>query len=73
MFSGADMTYTYPSGDQVYVVGINYICQDFHGEMLAETDETTELKWFALDDLPSEISPLDKRPLQAFLEHVRKG
>jgi len=73
VFSGADMIYTYPNGDQVCIVCITYICQDFHGEMLAESDETAELKWFDIDDLPKQINPTDKRPLQAFLENVRKG
>jgi 8-oxo-dGTP pyrophosphatase MutT (NUDIX family) len=29
VISGEDMLYTYPNGDQVYIVGIYYACSDF--------------------------------------------
>ncbi len=71
VFSGEDMLYTYPNGDEVYVVTVIYICQNFSGELLAETNETVALKWFDLDDIPKEISLLDKKPIQAFLEYIK--
>jgi 8-oxo-dGTP pyrophosphatase MutT (NUDIX family) len=37
LFSGEDMRYTYPNGDKVSIIGINYICSDFSGELLSET------------------------------------
>ena len=72
VFSGENMMYTYPNGDEVYIVGINYVCRDFSGELLPETDETSELKWFDTDNLPDDISPLDIEPLKAFIEYVKK-
>lgn len=73
VFSGEDMLYTYPNGDQVYIVGIDYVCNDFSGEPVMETDETLELKWFDIDNLPQEISLPDTRPMHAFVEYVQRG
>lgn len=70
VFSGEDMLHTYPNGDQVYIIGIDYICREFTGQMLSQTDETLELKWFPLDALPapSEVTPPDRRPLMALVK-----
>ena len=72
VFSGPDMAHTYPNGDQVYIVGVSYICQEFSGELLAENDEVAELRWFAVDDIPQDINPTDKRPMAAFVDWVKK-
>lgn len=71
VFSGEDMRYTYPNGDKVSIIGINYICYDFSGELLSETNETLELKWFDIDNLPKEISPPDRKPLRAFIDFIK--
>lgn len=71
VFSGENMMYTYPNGDEVCIVGIIYICRDFSGVLLPETDETSELKWFDIDNLPQQINPPDIEPLSAFLQYVQ--
>ena len=73
VFSGENMMYTYPNGDKVYIVAINYVCCDFSGELLPETDETSELKWFDIDDLPKDINPPDTEPLNAFVEYIQRN
>ncbi|SFL06939.1 ADP-ribose pyrophosphatase YjhB, NUDIX family [Paenibacillus sp. 1_12] len=72
VFSGDNRMYTYPNGDEVYIIGIIYICRDFAGELLPKTDETVELKWFDIDDLPKEISPLNVVPMQAFVDYIKR-
>ena len=72
VFSGADMTYTYPNGDNVQNVAIQYVCQDFSGELLSQTDETLELRWFDVNDLPQDISPPDKKMFQAFIDYTKR-
>ncbi|MDR3121935.1 MAG: NUDIX hydrolase [Clostridiales bacterium] len=57
IFSGRELYYTYPNGDQVSIVDIAYLCEDFSGEMKAQTDETSDLRWFEIDNLPENISP----------------
>ena len=71
VFSGEDMIYTYPNGDRVQITGAVYVCEDFSGEVAAETDEALELKWFPVDQIPDDISPPDKKSFQAFQEYIR--
>jgi len=35
VFSGESMMHTYPNGDEVYIVGVTYICHDFSGELFS--------------------------------------
>ena len=67
IFSGEDMHYIYPNGDEVYVVEALYICRDFEGELRVQEDEALEQRSFDLDHLPEEITPLNRRPLQKLL------
>lgn len=71
VFSGNDMRYIYPNGDKVSVVEIIYVCNSFTGDIHPETEETLELKWFDIDDLPQDISPPDKKAFQAFVNFYR--
>lgn len=73
IFSGDDRMYTYPNGDEVYLIGIIYMCNDFSGELLSETDETLELKWFDIDNLPQEISPTNIKPLESFVQFIKRA
>lgn len=70
--SGEDMLYTYPHGDKVYIVDISYICRDYSGEPTVQASEVQELRWFALDALPDNISPPSRRPLLAFAERMMR-
>lgn len=72
VFTGKEMLYTYPNGDQAYIIGISYICEDFSGELLAETNETAELRWFDVNRLPEEISPPVRKPMAAFAKWAQK-
>jgi 8-oxo-dGTP pyrophosphatase MutT (NUDIX family) len=64
IFSGPELYYKYPNGDEVYNVTIVYLSRDFrHGSGdPRQTDveinnEHTEFRWFAVDEIPEDISP----------------
>ena len=57
--SGAETNYVYPNGDEIYVAGIVYICRKFHGDMKVQEDEVITQRFFAEDDLPEELDPLN--------------
>ena len=71
IFSGKNMMYTYPNGDSVYIIGISYLCEDFSGTPLTETDETIDLQWFDIDSLPSNISPPVIEPLKYCVNYLK--
>jgi mutator protein MutT len=71
VFSGKDMHYVYPNGDEVYIIDIVYICRDYSGVLKAEQSEVSELRFFAVDNLPENISPPQRKPLMRYVERKK--
>ncbi|KOO46655.1 NUDIX hydrolase [Priestia koreensis] len=67
-FSGKEFYYEYPNGDQVYNVVSTYICRDYEGELNPDPVEVKDLRFFSLDELPSEISPPERPIIERFLK-----
>jgi len=57
VYSGPELYYRYPSGDEVYNVTAVYLCRNFSGTIEVDPAEGTEAAFFAVEDLPSDISP----------------
>ena len=57
----------YPNGDEVSYVILLYICRDWTGEPRPQPGEVEELRFFAPDQIPENISPVSRRPLNQFL------
>lgn len=70
VFSGPDFFYTYPSGDQVYNVSIIYESHDFAGQM-GKNGEHSAFRFFAVDEIPEEISPPVKPIIQEWVSGHR--
>ena len=68
VFSGEDMTYVLPNKDEVSNIDIVFVCTDFTGDVITSTNETTDCKWFSIDNLPENISPPNVRPLNRFVQ-----
>lgn len=67
VFSGPEMAYTYPNGDLASIVDVVFVCRAWSGEMLPQDGEVSELRFFAPEDLPENISPPNIPALKAFL------
>ncbi len=67
VFSGPDMHHVYPNGDEVSNIDIVFICREYEGVIRPQTDEVLELKFFALDEIPVDITPPNVRALVAFI------
>lgn len=65
IFSGPELYYKYPNGDEVYNVTIVYLSHDWHGNIRLNA-EHTEWNWFELDEIPQDISPPIKPVIQTF-------
>jgi 8-oxo-dGTP pyrophosphatase MutT (NUDIX family) len=57
IFSGPELHYVYPHGDEVYNVDTVYVSDDFEGELNADAVEVSELRWFPFNDVPENLSP----------------
>ena len=67
--SGEKMHYIYPNGDEVYIAEIVYICNKYKGELKVQEEEALEQRFFDLDKLPDNISPINREVLQRLVEY----
>jgi 8-oxo-dGTP pyrophosphatase MutT (NUDIX family) len=63
VFSGPELYYRYPNGDEVFNVSAVYVSDDFHGLLDMLDGEALELRFFEPDKLPHPIS----EPVQPIL------
>lgn len=57
VFSGPELHYVYPNGDEVSNVDVVYLCRDYSGTLHAQEEEVDALRYFAAQELPDNISP----------------
>jgi ADP-ribose pyrophosphatase YjhB (NUDIX family) len=67
VFSGPELYYKYPNGDEVYNVTIVYLSRDTIGE-ISLNEEHTEWRWFAPADIPDDLSPPIKLVIEKFIK-----
>jgi len=67
VFSGPELYYKYPNGDEVYNVSIIYLTHEWQGEVRLN-DEHTGSCWFTAADIPENISPPIKPVIERFIE-----
>ena len=73
VFSGPDMHFVYPNGDEVSNVDIVFICRDYEGALTPQNDEVLELKYFSADELTDDmISSPNLRALRTFFEKEKQ-
>jgi len=65
VFSGPELYYKYPNGDEVYNVTIVYLSRDWSGEIKLN-HEHTEWRWFAANETPEDVSPPIKPVIEQF-------
>src|SRR5690242_4574300 len=44
--------HTYPNGDQIQVIDVAFRCRPIGGEARVNDDESTDVRWWPLDNLP---------------------
>jgi ADP-ribose pyrophosphatase YjhB (NUDIX family) len=67
VFSGPELYYKYPNGDEVYNVTVMYLSRNWRGEIRLN-DEHSEWNWFAASDIPENLSP----PIIPIVEHFKR-
>ena len=61
--SGKECHYVYPNGDEVSNVEIIFLCHKFHGQIKAQKEEMSELKFFKPEDITIEMISPPIRPI----------
>ena len=70
--SGEKTHYIYPNGDEIYAAEIIFICDQYQGNLKVQESEVLEQRFFDLDNLPENISPLNKDVIRMFAEQFDK-
>jgi 8-oxo-dGTP pyrophosphatase MutT (NUDIX family) len=69
MLSGKEFFFTYPNGDQIYNVSAVYVARGLSGDLCSD-HEALELRWFEMDDLPTDDTGPIKRWIVSNLERI---
>ncbi len=70
VFSGKDMHYIYPNGDEVYIAEVVFICKKYQGILRVQDEEATEQKFFDLNQLPNNLSAINKAVIETLKKYV---
>ncbi len=68
VYSGPDLFYEYPNGDQVFNVTAAFVARDYEGEVQVNRLEGREWQFFDLLALPEPLSPPIKGIVHQFVE-----
>lgn len=72
VFSGKEMHYIYPNGDEVSNIDIVFICRDYSGELISENKEVKELRFFRTNEIPLNISPPTAKVFETYITSYTK-
>lgn len=67
VYSGEELYYKYPDGNEVYNVTATYLCKDYSGEIIVDPSEGRDAKFFSLTDIPSNLSSTIKPIVEEFV------
>ena len=68
IFSGPEMHYIYPNGDEVSNVDHVYIVKKYSGTLSPQSGEVEELRFFEKDALPDNICPMNTAAIRLWKE-----
>jgi 8-oxo-dGTP pyrophosphatase MutT (NUDIX family) len=71
MLSGKEFFYTYPNGDQIYMVSAVYVARGISGDLCSD-HEGLGLRWFTVNELPPDETGPIKRWIETNLERILK-
>lgn len=72
VWSGPELHYTYPNGDEVSNIDIVFLCRSFSGELRRQEAEVDALRFFSADEIPENLSPPIVKPLMKWVEMKQK-
>ena len=67
IYSGPDLYYRYPDGNEVYNVTASFLCKNYYGEIAVDLHEGRDAGFFALDNIPENLSSPIRVIIKEFL------
>ncbi len=71
VWSGPELHYVYPNGDEVSNIDIVFLCRSFSGELKRQEEEVDALRFFSVDEIPDNLSPPIRPALKKWMELKR--
>lgn len=68
VFSGEEMHFVYPNGDEVYNAVCIFETSDFEGQPAHDEHESSAVRFFKLDEFPENMHPPDLKILDKYLK-----
>ena len=68
VISGADCFIKVPNGDEFYSVTVAYFTNEVSGELRIDKNESLDLKFFKISELPEEIVGSHKRVITTYID-----
>ena len=62
----------YPNEDEVYYTEVIYEVSEYEGNLKPD-EESIELKWFQIEELPDNISPIQIEIIKKFVATLKIG
>ena len=56
-YTDPEICMIYPDGNRVQIASLSFLARIVGGQMIESNEETAELRWFAQDELPPNITP----------------
>ena len=72
VYSGPELHFCYPNGDEVSVIDHVYRCRHWHGTLRAQEEEVSTLRWFCWDELPEDLMPSARPAFRDWLTLKRR-
>lgn len=72
-YAGGSVELDETAEDEVSNIDIVYICRNYTGTLRKQENEVEELKFFALNEIPKEISPPIQKPLNQWIELQKRS
>ena len=66
VFSGKDTYREYPNGDKLYDITAIFVVKKYHNDIKINDNESKELAWFDINNLPSNMTEHTKNYLNKF-------
>ncbi len=71
VFSGKNMHHIYPNGDEVYNANCIFETDDYSGTIKADEKESSDVRFFAINNLPDKINPPDKFIFEKYIKKTK--
>lgn len=66
VFGGKFQVKSYPNGDKVAYVSVTFECRVIGGEINPDPEESRDVRWFSIDELPPEFVKVHRRRITAW-------